>query len=260
MTIRLLCIICRTWDSKVGEYSWRSRDSVVSWHHWVFCGCRYQLGQQSVVHECSAGHHSSWYLLIRWPLHQWSSWPQSRGGYKPSHKGHQERRGISDATNIWSCRASDSSGPPDITSAAYEKTEEVEDIEIKDYSYVDSPNSPAPLLTSLEEQGEFTDFPTELPEDPQNIFPDTDPPPDLLHQEDLTPTEGYLGSSFPESSLSESLLAVAPGDILPVVSLPQINPNFFQQNLSPTLAQNIKRGPGRPRKDGQEPAPRRRSS
>ncbi|XP_052693645.1 histone-lysine N-methyltransferase 2C-like isoform X7 [Crassostrea angulata] len=155
---------------------------------------------------------------------------------------------------------SDSSGPPDITSAAYEKTEEVEDIEIKDYSYVDSPNSPAPLLTSLEEQGEFTDFPTELPEDPQNIFPDTDPPPDLLHQEDLTPTEGYLGSSFPESSLSESLLAVAPGDILPVVSLPQINPNFFQQNLSPTLAQNIKRGPGRPRKDGQEPAPRRRSS
>lgn len=154
---------------------------------------------------------------------------------------------------------SDSSGPPDITSASYEKTEEEEDIEIKDYSYVDS-NSPAPLLTSLEEQGEFTDFPTELPEDPQNIFPDTDPPPDLLHQEELTPPEGYLGSSFPESSLSESLLAVAPGDILPVVSLPQPNPNFFQQNKNLSLAQNLKRGPGRPRKDGQEPTPRRRSS
>ncbi|XP_062583386.1 histone-lysine N-methyltransferase 2C-like [Saccostrea cucullata] len=162
-------------------------------------------------------------------------------------------------TTYEAAELSDSSGPPDITSAAYEKTEEEGDIEIKDYSYVDS-NSPAPLLTSLEEQGEFTDFPTELPEDPQNIFPDTDPPPDLLHQEDLTPPEGYLGSSFPESSLSESLLAVAPGDILPVVSLPQANPNFFQQNKSLSLSQNIKRGPGRPRKDGQEPAPRRRSS
>ncbi|XP_055997566.1 histone-lysine N-methyltransferase 2C-like isoform X11 [Ostrea edulis] len=162
-------------------------------------------------------------------------------------------------TTYEAAELSDSSGPPDITSATYEKTEEEEDIEIKDYSYADS-NSPAPLLTSLEEQGEFTDFPTELPEDPQNIFPDTDPPPDLLHQEDLTPPEGYLSSSFPESCLSESLLAVAPGDILPVVSLPQANPNFFQQNKSPTLSLNIKRGPGRPRKDGQDPAPRRRSS
>ncbi|KAK3105764.1 hypothetical protein FSP39_005042 [Pinctada imbricata] len=164
---------------------------------------------------------------------------------------------------------SDSSGPPDITNSnRFSKIKEeldpdlsltapveLESFEDKsDYPEVYTDPS-SPLLDTLEEPEFGADFPSDIPDEPQNIFSASTHAPDLLTHEDFhTPGEGYLSSSFPEASLSESLAAVAPGDILPVVSLPQASPQFLQQPVSYQQNQAVpKRGPGRPRKDGLEP-------
>ena len=168
---------------------------------------------------------------------------------------------------------SDSSGPPDITNSdRFDKIkEEVDETDLhlgdpsdltsfddktSDYPEVYTDPS-SPLLESLEEAEFGTDFGTDIPGEPQDIFTSDAHPPDLLtHNDYRAPEEGsFLSASFPEANFSESLAAVAPGDILPVVSFPQANPQFVHQPSYQQYQVQPKRGPGRPRKDGLDPLP-----
>ncbi|XP_069119821.1 histone-lysine N-methyltransferase 2C-like isoform X3 [Argopecten irradians] len=153
---------------------------------------------------------------------------------------------------------SHSSEPPDLTGTDdFPYTEDTNDsddaipIDCPDFQHTlgqthQSDQSLGILLSDNFDQGESEQ------QDP--YFGDNQAPTELLDSDDCSP-EGFLASSFPESNLAESLQAVAPGDIL-AVSLPQPPPITLKLSTPPS----IKRGPGRPRKDGVGPIQRKRVS
>ncbi|XP_033732984.1 LOW QUALITY PROTEIN: histone-lysine N-methyltransferase 2C-like [Pecten maximus] len=152
---------------------------------------------------------------------------------------------------------SNSSEPPDLTGTdAFPYTGEASDPD--DAIPIDCPDFQHTLGQTHQSDQSLgillsDDFDPDESEQQDPYFGDNQAPTELLDSDDCSP-EGFLASSFPESNLVESLQAVAPGDIL-AVSLPQPPPITLKLSTPP-----IKRGPGRPRKDGVGPIQRKRVS
>ncbi|XP_060078098.1 histone-lysine N-methyltransferase 2C-like, partial [Ylistrum balloti] len=170
---------------------------------------------------------------------------------------HQSRSPDVLVTTVEQADVSNSSEPPNITGAdAFPYTGEASDpddaipIDCPEFQHsLDQPHQSDQSLGILLSD----DFNPEESEHQDPYFGDNQTSTELLDSDDCSP-EGFLASSFPESNLAESLQAVAPGDIL-AVSLPQPPPITLKLSTPP-----IKRGPGRPRKDGVGPIQRKRVS
>ncbi|XP_052093536.1 histone-lysine N-methyltransferase 2C-like isoform X6 [Mytilus californianus] len=153
----------------------------------------------------------------------------------------------------------DSNGPPDLTNSEdfdYGSNQEVLGIEESDFPDVIEAEACNP------DTGESVNIESETflsAHSPQDSCPFiSESGTDISLAQEVSKT--YQLSRFSESRYSESLLAVAPddilpvrpGDILPVQGAQQINVHL-QQQLP------IKRGPGRPRKDGIEFLPKKKT-
>jgi hypothetical protein len=146
----------------------------------------------------------------------------------------------------------DSNGPPDLTNSEdfdYGSNQEVYGIEESDFpDVIEAEGCHQDTRDSVEIESEaFLSASS-----PQHSSPFiSESGTDISLAQEVS--KNYLVSRYSDSRHSESLLAVAPDDILPVRPGDILSVQGPHQTPLPVqLQQPVKRGPGRPRKDGLE--------
>ena len=154
-------------------------------------------------------------------------------------------------TNTETIELNDSNEPPDITGVVDDYSYDQESSEGDDIP-IDNSEFQEGLVQGADHSLISHDLLTSefnSPDQQSSYFTDASRDDDLGQVSQIN----YL-SHYQDTGFGESLQAVAPGDIL-AVSLPEVQaPVLDTQQLSPN-----KRGPGRPRKDGFEPIPRKKT-